>query len=153
MRFIDYIEDSHKTLDYYSQELRKRNYSWGKIFLPHDGGHGDYKTGKTAQEILEGLKWEVEVLPALSVDEGIRATRMMLKQTYVDRTKCARLVECWKRYRRSIPKSTNEPAGPLHDQFSHGADMTRYVAMAAPQMDNELQMKLPPLKYGKSGVL
>jgi hypothetical protein len=31
--------------------------------------------------------------------------------------------------------------------------MTRYVAMAAPQMDNELQMKLPPLKYGKSGVL
>lgn len=153
MRFIDYIEDSHKTLDYYSQELRKRNYSWGKIFLPHDGGHGDYKTGKTAQEILEGLKWEVEVLPALSVDEGIRATRMMLKQSYVDRTKCARLVECWKRYRRSIPKSTNEPAGPLHDQFSHGADMTRYVAMAAPQMDNELQMKLPPLKYGKSGVL
>lgn len=152
MRFVNYMEDSHKTLDHYSQELRKLPYSWGKIFLPHDGGHGDYKTGKTAAEILTGLKWEVEVLPSMSVDEGIRATRMMLKQSYVDREKCARLVECWKRYRRAIPLSTGEPGAPVHDVWSHGADMTRYVAMAAPQMDNELQMKLPALNYPKTGL-
>src|SRR3569832_1771645 len=29
----------------------------------------------------------------------------------------------------------------------------RYVAMAAPQTDNELSMQLPPLKFGNSGVL
>lgn len=153
MRVIDYIEVNHKTLDWCSQELRKRPYNWGKIFLPHDGGHGDYKTGRTAKEILEELKWDVHVLPNTSVEEGIRATRMMLKQTYIDREKCARLVECLKRYRRSIPSTTNEPAGPLHDQFSHGADMTRYIAMSAPQMDNELSMQLPALKYPKSGVM
>lgn len=153
MRVIDYIEVNHKTLDWCSQELRKRPYNWGKIFLPHDGGHGDYKTGRTAEEILEELKWDVHVLPNTSVEEGIRATRMMLKQTYIDREKCARLVECLKRYRRSIPSTTNEPAGPLHDQFSHGADMTRYIAMSAPQMDNELSMQLPALKYPKSGVM
>lgn len=153
MRVIDYIENDHKTLDWYSQELRKRPYNWGKVFLPHDGGHGDYKTGRSAKEIMEDLKWEVEVLPAMNVNEGIRATRMMLKQTFIDRTKCERLLECLKRYRRSIPSTTQEPAGPLHDQYSHGADAMRYVAMAAPQMDNELSMQLPPLKYGNSGVL
>lgn len=153
MRVIDYIEDSHKTLDWYSKELRKRNYSWGKIFLPHDGGHGDYKTGRSAKEILEDLKWQVEVLPVMNVNEGIRAARMMLKQTYIDRGKCGRLIECLKRYRRAIPSTTGEPANPLHDQYSHGADAIRYTAMAAPQMDNELQLTLPPLKYGNSGVM
>lgn len=153
MRVIDYLEDSHKTLDWYSQELRKRPYNWGTIFLPHDGGHANYQTGRSAKEILEDLGWRVEVLPNMSVEEGIRATRMMLKQTYIDRVKCARLIECLKRYRRAIPSTTNEPAGPLHDQYSHGADMTRYIAMAAPQMDNELSMQLPKLKYGSSGVI
>lgn len=153
MRFVDYIEDSHKTLDWYSRELRTRPYNWGKIILPHDGSHKDYKTGRSAQEILQDLKWEVEVLPNMSVAEGIRATRMMLKQAYMDREKCARLIECLKRYRRTIPSTTGEPSAPLHDQYSHGADMTRYVAMAAPMMDNELTMQLPPLKYGGSGVM
>lgn len=153
MRVIGYIEDSHKTLDWYSQELRKLNYNWGKVFLPHDGGHANYQTGRTAKEIMEDLKWTVEVLPNMSVEEGIRATRMMLKQTFIDRAHCARLIECLKRYRRSIPSTTNEPAGPLHDQYSHGADAMRYVAMAAPRMDNELTMQLPPLKYGNSGVI
>jgi phage terminase large subunit len=152
IRIVGYIEDSHKTLDWYSKALRDLNYSWGKVFLPHDGAHKDYKTGRSAQEIMEDLKWTVEVLPSSSVEEGIRATRMMLKQTFIDRGKCARLLECLKRYRRSIPKSTGEPATPLHDEFSHGADAMRYVAMAAPQMDNELQMKLPPLKYGRTGI-
>jgi phage terminase large subunit len=153
MRVIGYIEDSHKTLDWYSQELRKLTYNWGKVFLPHDGGHANYQTGRTAKEIMEDLKWEVDVLPNMSVEEGIRATRMMLKQTFIDRTKCARLIECLKRYRRSIPSTTQEPAGPLHDQYSHGADAMRYVAMAAPRMDNELTMQLPALKYGSSGVI
>jgi len=152
IRVVGYLEDSHKTLDWYSQELRKLNYSWGTVYLPHDGGHGDFKTGRTAQEILHDLHWQVEVLPNTSVEEGIRATRMLLKQTFIDK-RCERLVECLKRYRRSIPNSTGEPGKPLHDVYSHGADAMRYVAMAAPQMDNELAMQLPPLKYGSSGVL
>lgn len=152
IRVVGYIEDSHKTLDWYSRELRKLNYSWGTVYLPHDGGHGDFKTGRTAQEILQDLHWTVEVLPNTGVEEGIRATRMMLKQTFIDKS-CERLVECLKRYRRSIPNSTGEPGKPLHDVYSHGADAMRYVAMAAPQMDNELSMQLPPLKYGSSGVI
>ncbi len=77
---------------------------------------------------------------------------MMFSQVYIDRTKCARLLECLKRYRRGIPTTTGEPGAPLHDEFSHGADAYRYLAMSAPMMDNELEMKLPPLKYAKTGI-
>jgi phage terminase large subunit len=62
------------------------------------------------------------------------------------------LIECLKRYRRTLPNSTGEPGAPLHDEFSHGADAYRYAALAAPSMENfngTMQgMKLPPLKYG-----
>ncbi|MCK5432155.1 MAG: PBSX family phage terminase large subunit, partial [Gammaproteobacteria bacterium] len=44
-RVIESIEDSHKTLDVYSASLKKHRYNWGKVFLPHDGGHRDFKTG------------------------------------------------------------------------------------------------------------
>lgn len=153
LRLIDYIEDDHKTLDWYSKQLRERDYSWGTIFLPHDGGHGDYKTGKSSQQILEDLKWNVQVLPKQPITDGIREARMAFGQLAVDKGKCSRFVECVKRYRRNVSNATGEAGNPIHDEYSHGADMWRYAAQAGPLMDNMLSMKLPVLKYGKTGVV
>jgi phage terminase large subunit len=153
MRVIDYIEDSKKTLAWYSAQLRAKPYNYGTLFLPHDGDHGDYKTGASAKDLMEGLSWTVHVLPRVDIEHGIRAARMMFSGAYIDREKCARLVECLKRYRRGVPNSTGEPGSPVHDEFSHGADMWRYAAMAAPEMTNSQGMSLPALKYGKSGIV
>ncbi|MDR5728322.1 MAG: PBSX family phage terminase large subunit [Terriglobia bacterium] len=153
LRIIDYIEDDHKTLDWYSKELRKREYSWGRIFLPHDGGHGDYKTGKSAAQILEDLKWQVEVLPRQPITDGIREARMAFAQLAIDKAKASRLVECLKRYRRNVSNATGEAGNPIHDEWSHGADMYRYVAQAAPLMDNFTGMTLPKLRYGSLGIV
>ena len=155
LRLIDYLEDDHRTLDWYSRELRGKPYSYGKAFLPHDGDHGDYRSdqGRSAKQILEGLGWTVEVLPARSVEDGLRETRMQLASTFVDRTNCAPWYEHMRRYRRAIPKTTREPAGPLPDVHSHCADMTRYAVQAAPQMDDDAGMNLPPLAYGKAGIV
>jgi phage terminase large subunit len=125
----------------------------GTVYLPHDGGHGDYKTGKTAKQIMEDLKWTVEVLPNQPVADGIRAARMAFAQMSIDKIKCERLIECLKRYRRSISNTTQEAGNPVHDQFSHGADAYRYTALAAPMMDNQTGMSLPPLKYGRLGIV
>lgn len=153
LRIVDYIEDDHKTLDWYSRQLRERDYSWGTVFLPHDGGHGDYKTGKTAKQIMEDLRWTVEVLPNQPVADGIRAARMAFGQLSINKPKCERLVECLKRYRRAINGKTNEAGNPVHDEFSHGADAYRYTALAAPMMDNQVGMKLPALKYASLGIV
>jgi len=146
LRLIDYLEDDHKTLEWYSKELRAKPYQYGTLFLPHDGSHGDYRTGKSARDILEGFGWKVEVLENTPLEDGIRAARMRLAQTFIDRSRCAPLIEHLKRYKRTIPKTTGEPGAPMHDVHSHGADMYRYAALATPMMDDALGLNLPPLK-------
>lgn len=154
LRLIDYIEVDHTTLDACSREMRERQYSYGTVFLPHDGDHGDYRSdqGKSARQILEGLSWKVEVLPRRDIEAGIRETRMALKQVFADR-KCAPWLEHMKRYRRVIPKTTNEAGAPMHDVHSHCADMTRYAAQAAPLMTDQQGVKLSPIAYPKRRVV
>lgn len=150
LRIIDYIEDSHKTLDWYSARLREKSYAIQRLFLPHDGAH-NHLTGQSAERVLKNLNWSVRILPNTGVEDGIRQLRMAFKQLYIDR-RCERLLECLKRYRRLIPSTTGEAAKPVHDEWSHGADSARYMAMAAPFTDRSLldtgpSLKLPPLKY------
>jgi phage terminase large subunit len=151
LRVIDYREDSHKTLDFYSGWLRERDYAVSELFLPHDGGH-DHLTGISAQRTLEQLKWMVSVLPNQAVEDGIRALRMAFKSLYIDKG-CTRLIECLKRYRRTIPSTTGEPSKPMHDEYSHGADAMRYMALAAPQMDRTHPtgsgLQLPALTFAR----
>ena len=137
IRVIDYIEDSHKTLDWYAAELSTRRFNWGNDYLPHDGNTKDFKTGKSAAEILKAFGRRVKTTPNIGVEQGIKAARMMFPQVYFDKQKTARLVECAKRYRRSINQQTNEAGAPVHDEFSHGADVFRYVAVVAEQLNNE----------------
>ena len=137
LRVIEYIEDSHKTLDWYSAELRKKNLNWGGVFLPHDGAHGDYKTGKSAQQIMQEKGWTVSIIPSQPVETGIKNARETFHLVYIDKAKASRLIECLKRYRRSIPTTTGEPGSPLHDEFSHGADAFRYMAVSAAAMSND----------------
>jgi phage terminase large subunit len=149
---IDYLETSH-TL--YSEivngnakikGLAQRGYRWGKDYLPHDGKAKNPQTGKSAIETLEALGRSVEEVPDIGVEEGIRAARQIFSQVYFDETKASRLVHCLKRYRRTINQQTNEPGAPLHDEFSHGADAFRYMAVAADGMSNDELGNFDPLK-------
>lgn len=139
IRIIKYIEDSHKTLDWYSAEMKKLNYNWGKVWLPHDGFSRDYKSGKSTEEILKALGWNVaprEEIVELGLEEGIKATRLTFRQMFFDKRETERLIQCVKRYRRNINQQTQEASTPRHDEYSHGADNLRYVAINAEKMTN-----------------
>lgn len=150
LRIIEYIEDSHRTLDSYSAQLREKKYNWGTLYLPHDGRNKDFKTGKSAEEIMRALGWDVAITPNMAVEDGIRLTRMTFNRMFFDAKKAVGLVECAKRYRRSINQQTNEPGQPMHDKWSHGADCLRYVAVNAENMTNE-DWGGSTLKYPKLG--
>ena len=140
IRVIRYIEEDHKTLDWYSAELKNLNYNWGKCWLPHDGFSRDYKSGKSTEEILKALGWDVasrEEIVELGLEEGIKATRLTFRQIYFDKKNTERLIQCVKRYRRNINQQTQEATTPRHDEFSHGADNLRYIAINAEKMENE----------------
>jgi phage terminase large subunit len=85
--------------------------------------------------VLRSLGRHPVVLDQDDVEEGIKAARLVFPRVYFD-TKATRLVDCLKRYRRVISTTTNQPGSPLHDEYSHGADNFRYLAMSAERMKN-----------------
>ncbi len=137
IRVIEYIEDSHKTLEHYSNLLKEKNYNWGKVFLPHDGKHKDFKTGRSAEEFMLTWGWDTEITPDVGIEQGIKIARQLFPRIYFDGDKSKRLVECAKRYRRQINQVTQEAGAPLHDEFSHGADNLRYICINAERMTND----------------
>jgi phage terminase large subunit len=149
IRIIRYIEDTQKTLAYYSNELKELKYNWGKIWLPFsDGFSKDFKTGKGSDQIMTALGWNVakkEEVSNVDVEEGIRQTRLIFPRIYVDQSNCGPLIESWKRYRRHINKQTLTAGAPVHDQFSHGADCTRYIAINIDRMTNDTERKPMPM--------
>lgn len=146
LRIVGYLEDSHRTLADYVAQLKAMPLNWGVHYLPHDGFAKDFKTGKSAQEILEALGCTVEKTPNMPIEDGIRAARLVFPRVYIDKTKAAGLIECLKRYRRNISNKTGEAGSPLHDQYSHGADAWRYTCLVADSMTNGTG-SVAPIRY------
>jgi phage terminase large subunit len=152
LRVIEVIEDDHKTYDWFSAELKKKNLNWGNMWLPHDAMHSTPETGRSPNRILSDLGWTCRPTPNQPVERGIKAARMAFPQIYFDKAKTDRLIQCLKRYRRSIPTTTDEPSTPVHDEYSHGADAFRYLALVAPMLSNE-ELFAKPIKYPAHGVV
>jgi phage terminase large subunit len=140
VRIIDYEEDSFLRPDQWAKRLLAKPYLYSNHWLPHDG---DYELqasgGQSMRKILKPmLGREPKITPKpKSVEVPIKAARMMFPRVYIDRDKCARLLECLKRFRRGVPESTGEPGAPVKDEFRHGADAFGYLAMIVDQLGNE----------------
>lgn len=137
IRFIDYIEDSHKTYAEYDAMLRAKPYRYAKDWLPHDGRAKSPESGRSPEDILRALGRAVDITPEIGVEPGIQAARLMFQRCYFDREKCTPLFNRLSRYKRTINKSNNEPGQPDHDANSHGADAFRYVAVNEKNLINE----------------
>ncbi|WEF34872.1 PBSX family phage terminase large subunit [Pseudoduganella chitinolytica] len=155
LRVIHYIEGTQRILADYSQELRSlrlddQPMNWGSVYLPHDGFHTRHQTGKDDATVLRGLGWTVAQIPNMAVNTGIDRAREVFPRVYFHKARTERLVECLKRYRWNISQKTGEGAHPLHDQYSHGADAFRYMAIVADQLSNEEwggTLNMPRLGY------
>jgi phage terminase large subunit len=148
IRVIDYIEDSHRTLSDYVLDLQQMRVNWGYDWLPHDGAAKDFKTGKSAQEMLASMGRKPQITPNISIESGIRAAREVFPRVYFDKNKCSRLIDCLKHYRRHVVQTTGEAGAPLHDEYSHGADAFRYLAVNADQLRNDPVKQLKKINTG-----
>lgn len=153
LRIVDYIEDRGRKITEYAAQLQGMNLNWGLDFIPWDGSRDRYKLTDpmaSPEGMLMKLGRQVRVVPKMDVENGIKRARVIFSKCYFDKDKTTRLRECLKRYKRVIPPSTDEPATPAHDEFSHGADAFRYLAMSADQMTNDTNWK--PLVYPKRAI-
>jgi phage terminase large subunit len=155
IRVIHYIEGSQRILADYSAELKSlrlddQPMSWGTVYLPHDGFHKRHQTGKDDAQILQGLGWAVDKVDSEHINTGIDRAREMFPRVYFNAVRSERLIECLKRYRWNLSSKTGEAVMPLHDEFSHGADAFRYLALVEHKMTNEEwggSLNYPKLQY------
>lgn len=142
IRVIDYIQVRQMRTDEVGAMVKQRLYNMGYCFLPHDGFHTTRGTGLSDKDILTKMGFRVKQTPNLSIEDGIRNARNTFNRIYFDRTKTADLLECLKRYRRAETKHGGD-GSPVHDIYSDGADMFRYLCLNVEKMTNEDETAAP----------
>ena len=105
-----------------------RGFCYGRHLAPRDIRVRELGTGQSRLESAGRLGICFSVAPALSLADGIDATRRMLPRLWFDAAHCARGVKALRSYRRLWRPRLEVPAsGPLHDWASHAADALRYA--------------------------
>lgn len=139
VRLIDYEEASFLRPDEWAKKIVAKPYFYGAHWLPHDGRNKlQAANGKSMRDILEpmlGVKPKIIERPA-SVEDPIKAARIVFPRVYMDERRCSRLMECLKRFRRAVPESTGEPGSPIKDEYRHGADAFGGMCMIADKLEN-----------------
>lgn len=154
---INYLEGSFLSYPQWIAIRRTLGYVWGDDWLPHDAAQHHPTSGTNAKKQLQGLGCKVKEIPKTNDEARIRAGRMMFPRIYISSTPRAappeapaiyhggpRLMDCLKRYKRTIPVSTGEPASPKHDAYSHAADAFGGLAEIIDQIRNEADIAPPP---------
>lgn len=135
-RILGYHEDSNYAVDHYCDWLKQAGYKDATIWLPHDGNARSVQTGLTTKRVVENLGWNVEIVPEIGVEPGIKRTRDMLKNAFIsDGPDCQVLVEHLRRYSRA------KSGHPKHDEHSHCADSVRMLAVAMAHFKNVSERK------------
>lgn len=141
VRLIDYQEYEGQGIPDIVKSLKSRPYVYSTHLLPHDAAARELGTGKSRQETLRNHGIVADVLPRLSVDDGIQAARNLLPMCWFDETLTHRGLECLREYRREWDdKLQMFKQKPMHNQYSHGADAFRYLAIG---IDKERPLNQP----------
>ena len=133
-RIIDFYEASGEALSHYAGVLQarsmERGYVYGTHWLPHDAQQRELGTGTTRQAVLAELGIHSMIVPKHTLEVGIDAARRVLGKCWFDKTRCDRLVQALRQYRKEYDETRGVyKEKPLHDWASHPADAFRYSAM------------------------
>lgn len=127
IRVIDYDEFEGESLGEAIKRMKEKPYTYEDHYAPFDIEVRELGSGKSRKEIAESLGVRYEVVPRVSVDDGINAVRMRLQGCWFDK-KAELLVKRLKRYRKEFDDKRGVYKNkPYHDINSHGADAFRYM--------------------------
>lgn len=139
-RIIDEYYNNGYAMTHYIDEIARRGYGVRSWNFPHDisvrelGSSNHYGQAKSREDIIreymekEGIGGMIVAMPKDSIADGIEAVRRMLPNLVID-AKCVYLIDCLNNYSKEwddklqVWKKT-----PLHDEYSHGADVLRSIA-------------------------
>lgn len=132
VRLIDYWEWSGYGLtEIASSVVNKKYTNYDTHYLPHDASVTEYSTGvariQTAKNVLNG---KVDIVPKLSISDGINAVRDMFPNCYFNEATTFTGLSRLSWYRREYDdKNGVFRDKPKHDINSNGSDSFRYLAI------------------------
>ncbi len=151
VRIMDYVENHGQGLDWYVNWIRDNGWANATHKLPHDVSVRELGTGKSRLEMLQGAGLNVDVLPRLSVDDGIQSVRRLLPKCWFNMPRVRQGVDCLRNYRREFDEKRNVYyEKPLHDWASHGSDAFRYLAIG---LDNTQSSWSKPLQINTKWIV
>jgi len=149
IRLIRYIEDSQQTISHYLALLQTFGYVYDTHWLPHDAQNKTIgSNGRSIEEIVRNAGFKTKIIPKTSVVDSINAARTLFRNCYFDRDNCYDGLQCLRHYKYDVDPDTKQfSKNPLHDQYSHGADAFRYIALGVqetrPRKPKQIQYAHP----------
>lgn len=134
LNLLHYYENTGEGLDTYLKYLDewkcKHGVVYGRHFVPHDMQQHEFTSGVDRITTARQMGYDMTVVPKKGIDEGIQAVRSLLPHCSFDSKECKRGIQCLDFYRKKYNEALKVyDDKPLHDQYSHGADAFRYLAV------------------------
>lgn len=104
----------------------------GKIWLPHDARAKTLQTGRSIVEQFVDHGIMPEIVPSLSLSDGIAATRLIFPDIHFHEEGCRDGLRALRSYHREFDEDRKVYKDtPVHDWSSHFADALRYFGIVS----------------------
>jgi hypothetical protein len=145
IRVLDHHSSNGQSIPFYTMLLDQKEdefgYKYGYHYLPHDARAKTLASG--GKSIIEQISAKIDIkhlkiVPNLSIQDGIQATRLALSRAWFD-NRCEEGIECLRQYQREWnddKKCFNDR--PKHDWTSHSADAFRYLSIVWKDEDSPI---------------
>jgi hypothetical protein len=161
IRVLDHHSSNGQPISYYTGLLAQKEdefgYNYGYHYLPHDARAKTLASG--GKSIIEQISAKIDIkhlkiVPNLSIQDGIQATRLALTRTWFD-NRCEEGIECLRQYQREWDDDKKVFRDrPKHDWTSHSADAFRYLSIVWKDEDSPIlkDSRVKGLHVGQTDV-
>ena len=161
IRVLDHHSSNGQSIPYYIGLLEQKEdefgYKYGYHYLPHDARAKTLASG--GKSIIEQISAKIDIkhlkiVPNLSLQDGIQASRLALTRTWFD-NRCEEGIECLRQYQREWDDDKKIFRDrPKHDWTSHSADAFRYLSIVWKDEDSPIlkDNRIKGLHIGQTDV-
>ena len=161
IRVLDHHSSNGHPISFYTGLLAQKEdeygYKYGTHWLPHDARAKTLASG--GKSIIEQISAKIDIkhlkiVPNLSIQDGIQATRLALTRTWFD-NRCEEGIECLRQYQREWDDDKKVFRDrPKHDWTSHSADAMRYLSIVWKDEDSPIlkDTRIKGLHVGQTDV-
>ena len=161
IRVLDHHSSNGQSIPYYvgllAQKEDEFGYKYGYHYLPHDARAKTLASG--GKSIIEQISAKIDIkhlkiVPNLSLQDGIQATRLALTRCWFD-NRCEEGIECLRQYQREWDDDKKVFRDrPKHDWTSHSADAFRYLSIVWKDEDSPIlkDNRIKGLHVGQTDV-